>query len=83
MRIARVILAGSVVTLLGLTAPALARHSDTQKTTEEMKATSPCHAYEMAPDGSWKQLSCEEQGVAAQAAHKPATRGTSAENHAH
>ena len=49
MRIAHVIFAGSMAALTALAAPALARHSDAQKATEEPTSPSPCHAYEMAP----------------------------------
>jgi hypothetical protein len=76
MRIITVILAGSVAALFALATPALARHSETQKTAEEMTATSPCHAYQMAPDGSWKQLPCQEEGAAAQPTRKATTRST-------
>jgi hypothetical protein len=56
MRIAKVIFAGSVA--VALATPALARHSDAQKPAEEAVSSSPCQAYEMGPDGAWRQQPC-------------------------
>jgi hypothetical protein len=55
MRIAKVIFAGSVAGAIALATPALARHSDAQKPAEETASSSACHAYEMGPDGVWRQ----------------------------
>jgi hypothetical protein len=50
-----------------------AKTSDVPKTTDEL-SSSPCHAYEQSPDGSWKQLPCQEDGLKAQPASKISTR---------
>ena len=52
MRITDVIIAGSVAGAIALATPALARHSDVQKPAEEPAVSSPCHSYEMGPDGA-------------------------------
>ena len=44
MRIAKVIVAGSIAGALALATPALARHADAQKPAEEAVVSSPCHA---------------------------------------
>jgi hypothetical protein len=76
MRIADVIIAGSVAGAVALATPALARHSDAQKPAEDTATiASPCHSYEMGPDGAWKQVPCEEAGSHAQAPKKSAAHG--------
>ena len=74
MRIANMIFAGSAAALIALAAPALAKHSDAQKPTEDANSSSPCHAYQMAADGSWTQLPCQEAGATGQPPRKSATR---------
>ena len=74
MRIASVIFAGSAAALTALSAPAPAKHSEAQKPTEGATSSSPCHAYQMAPGGSWTQLPCREAGAAGQTPRKSATR---------
>jgi hypothetical protein len=73
MRIAKVIFMGSVAALLAA-APALAKHPEAQKTDENQSASSPCHAYQQAADGSWQQLPCQEFGNG-QTQHRPAGKG--------
>jgi hypothetical protein len=80
MQIANLISAGSVAALTALAAPALAKHSEAQKPTESATSSSPCHAYQMAPDGSWTQLACQEAGAAGQPARKSATRSGVVDN---
>ncbi len=80
MRIANVIFAGSVVALTALTTPALAKHTEAPKPADEDRASSPCHAYQMGPNG-WTQLPCQEAGATSQPQRKSATRGP-AENDA-
>jgi hypothetical protein len=75
MRIARVILVGSVATLALLAAPALAKNSTTQKP-DERSASSSCHAYQQAADGTWTELPCQEAGSAGQTQHKPPAKST-------
>ena len=53
MQIARMIFVGSVAALAALTAPALA--NNTAKTTDP-STSSPCKAYQQAPDGTWWQF---------------------------
>jgi hypothetical protein len=80
MRIAHLIFTGSIAALAVLTAPALAKNSNTQKTEENSASTasSPCHAYQQAPDGSWNPVSCQEVGAPSQAQtqHRSASQGS-------
>jgi len=76
MRIADVIFVGSLAALVATTAPALARNSQTQKTTDEQTNSSSCHAYQQAPDGSWTALPCSEHGAGTQTEHKPVAAGS-------
>ena len=80
MRIKRAIFVGSIATLAAMTAPALAKHSNAQKTDD--KSTSSCHAYQQAADGSWTQLPCQEMGSPqAQPQRTSSTRTESDETH--
>jgi hypothetical protein len=72
MRIARMILMGSVAALVA-TAPVLAKKPETQKTDEKSGSAS-CHAYQQAPDGSWTELPCQEFGNG-QTQHLPPGKG--------
>ena len=69
MRIAQWIFTGSIAALAVLTAPALAKNSNTQKIDDlsAASASSSCHAYQQAPDGSWTALPCQELGTTSQA----------------
>jgi hypothetical protein len=72
MRIAKLIFAGSVAALI-MASPVLAKHSEAQKGDDDDKsASSSCHAYQQAADGSWTQLPCQEAG--GQAQHRPVAR---------
>jgi hypothetical protein len=73
MRIAKLIFVGSLVALVLVTAPALAKNSDGQKT-EDKPAPTSCKAYQRGPDGSWMPLPCGEMG--AKAPQKNTTRDT-------
>jgi hypothetical protein len=77
MRIARLVFAGTLTVSAALTAPALAKNSNAQKS-EDRSVSSPCSAYQQAPDGSWEQLPCKETGEREQpqTQHKPAAPGT-------
>ena len=81
MRITHLIFTGSIAALAVLTAPVLAKNSSTPKiddTPASSSASSSCHAYQQAPDGSWNPLPCQEGGGAPQAStqHKSAARGS-------
>jgi hypothetical protein len=86
MRIAHLIFTGSIAALAVLTAPALAKNSNTQKVddTSASSASSTCHAYQQAPHGSWTSLPCQENGSApqtqTQTQHKSAARGPADED---
>jgi hypothetical protein len=67
-------------TALTLAVPALARNADTQKAGEQ-PASSSCHAYQMAADGTWTPLPCQETGSTGQTQHKPAPKSTDDETH--
>jgi hypothetical protein len=81
MRIAKSIFVGSMAALAVLTAPALAKNSNVQKT-DESPASPSCHAYQQAADGSWTQLPCQEMGAppGAQPQGKSATRSAPEQN---
>ena len=76
MRIAQVAFTG-VFALAVLTGPTLAKNATTQKA-DEPAASPTCSAYQQAPDGSWAQLPCKEDGERSQTQtqHRPAARGT-------
>jgi hypothetical protein len=69
MPIARAILTASIA-LAVLTAPALAKNSNSAPRSDEPAAPPPCHSYEMTADGEWKPLPCQEVGAGAQTQHK-------------
>ena len=71
MRLVIAVLLGATVVVAG---PSFAKTSDVPKTVDEPSSSSPCHAYEQGPDGSWKQLPCQEEGLKPQAAPKISTR---------
>jgi len=74
MRIAGLVVAGSVAAFATLVMPVVAKDIGAQKGDEKASASS-CHAYEQGPDGSWRQLPCEEVGPTGQTQHKGAVRG--------
>jgi hypothetical protein len=74
MRIATPVLVGSLAALCVLPAPVLAKNSEIQKA-DEKKAASPCQAYQLGPDGSWKPIACGEVGAKASPPQKSTARG--------
>ena len=78
MRLGPAIVVASMAALLTLAAPGLARNSETPKANEQ-PASSTCHSYQQAADGSWIALPCQELGAPAQPQHKSATRKTDRE----
>jgi len=79
MRLGPAIVAASMAGLLTLVAPGLAKNSETPRATEQPAASSPCHSYQQAADGTWTALPCQELGAPAQPHHKSATRRTDQE----
>jgi hypothetical protein len=79
MRLGPAIFVASMAALLTLAAPGLARNSETPKANEPTAASTPCHSYQQAADGSWTALPCQELGAPAQPQHKSATRKTDQE----
>ena len=80
MRITRLIFTGSIAALAVLTAPAQAKNSNSPEikdTSASSPASSTCHAYQQAADGSWNPLPCQELGATSQAQtqHKSASQG--------
>ena len=84
MRLGQAILFGSAAALLTLAAPTLARnssaHSHTAKATEA-PASSSCHAYQQAADGSWTQLPCQEMGSRTSTQPRSAAKSATEETH--
>ncbi|MHC2619699.1 hypothetical protein ACVIW2_001731 [Bradyrhizobium huanghuaihaiense] len=80
MRIAYLVFAGALMAGSALTAPALAKNSDTQKS-EDKSTSSSCSAYQQAPDGTWEQLPCKETGERSQpqTQHRAPAQGTDRE----
>ncbi|WP_315703600.1 MULTISPECIES: hypothetical protein [unclassified Bradyrhizobium] len=74
MRITDVIFAGSLAALVAA-APALAKNSPTPKTDDQQAMSSPCRAYQQAPDGTWTELPCQEPGASAPARQKSVSSG--------
>ena len=66
MRIARLMIVGSIAVLALSAAPALAKNAAPPQKLEDQ--TSSCHSYQMAADGSWTVLPCHEAG---QTEHRP------------
>lgn len=62
MRSIHFVFAGAVAAATVLTAPVMAKNSDTQKGEDKSTSSSSCSAYQQAPDGSWEQLPCKETG---------------------
>jgi hypothetical protein len=79
MRLGPAIFVASMTALLALAAPGLARNSDTPKASEQPAASSPCHSYQQAADGSWIERPCEALGAPTPPQHKSATRKTDQE----
>ena len=75
MRIKHAIFAGSLAALASLTAPALAKTSNVQKTGEQ-STSSPCSAQQRTADGTWIQLPCQELGSPKPPSSKSATRSS-------
>jgi hypothetical protein len=73
MRIIAATISTAIIALAVAAGPALARTADAAKTGSEISPP-PCHAYEQNPDGSWKELSCAENGVTSPAPAKVSTR---------
>jgi hypothetical protein len=79
MRFGHALFIATTAGLLTLAAPTLARNADAQQSGQ--RPTASCHAYQMAADGSWTELPCQETGSTAQTQHKPAPKGTDDETH--
>jgi hypothetical protein len=75
MRIKHAIFAGAMAALFSLAVPALAKHSDAPKASEQ-PASSSCSARQQTADGTWTQLPCQEVGSPSQPPRKSATRST-------
>jgi hypothetical protein len=64
MRLGHAIFVATTAALLAAAVPGLAKNAETPKTSEQ-PASSSCHSYQMAADGSWTELPCWEFGVSA------------------
>jgi len=62
MRLAQAIFVATVAALLAAAVPGLAKNAETAKTSEQPVSSS-CHSYQMAADGSWTELPCQELGA--------------------
>jgi hypothetical protein len=70
MRVLIAIVLGASVVLAGRS---FAKTPNVPPTVDE-PSSSACHAYEQGPDGSWRQMPCQEQGLKPQAAPTVSTR---------
>lgn len=77
MRVVSLIFIAALVALAAGTGASFAtttnKPSDAPKSVDEASSP-PCHAYEQNPDGSWKQLACQEDGMKPQPASRISTR---------
>jgi hypothetical protein len=80
MRFGHALFIASTAGLLTLAAPTLARNADAQRSSERPVASS-CHAYEMAADGSWTALPCQETGSTRPTQQKSAPKSGDDETH--
>jgi hypothetical protein len=71
MRVIIAVVLGASVVLAGRS---FAKTPDVPQAVDESSSSSACHAYEQGPDGSWRQLPCQEQGLKPQAAPTISTR---------
>lgn len=69
------IFVGTMAALASLAVPALARHSEVQKTSEQT-ASQGCSAQQRSEDGTWTTIPCQELGSPDQAPRKSATRSS-------
>ena len=74
MRVAIAVLLGAMVVVAIPAGRSFAKTSEVPKTADEPSSSSPCHAYEQGPDGSWRQLPCQEEGLKPPAAPTISTR---------
>ena len=82
MRLGQAIFFGSAAALLTLAAPTLARNSSPAPHTAkaaEASASSSCHAYQQAADGTWTELSCQEMGSKTPVPSRSAAEGAADE----
>jgi hypothetical protein len=83
MRITHLIFTGSIAALAALAAPAQAKNSNTPEI-NDTSASSNCHAYQQAPDGSWNPVACQELGAPsspAQTQHKSTSQNSNQDMH--
>ena len=71
MRLLIAIVLGASVVLAGRS---LAKTPNVPQAVDEPSSSSVCQAYEQDPDGSWRQMPCQEQGMKPQAAPTISTR---------
>jgi hypothetical protein len=83
MRIVPSIFVGSIAVLAALASPALANGSSPNshananaQAVEDVPSSSPCHAYQKGPDGSWVEMACHE-GSGSDAAPAPVHKSAS------
>ena len=83
MRLGQAIFLGSAAALLTLAAPTLARNSTPPNSNlpkaSEAPASTSCHAYQQAADGTWAQLPCQEMGSRPQPQPKSASKSATEE----
>lgn len=75
MRFGHTLFFAATAGLLALAAPTFARNADAQKP-DEQPAASSCHAFQMAADGTWTPLPCQETGSTGQTPHKSVSKST-------
>jgi len=71
MRVVTAIFLAAIVAVSA--GPSPAKTSGAPKAVDETSSP-PCHAYEQNPDGSWKQLPCQEEGLKPPPASRISTR---------
>jgi hypothetical protein len=80
MRIAGLVIAGSLAAILASPQFALARSNSPPKT-EQMQEPSTCSARQRGADGTWMDIPCQELGSSARPQPKPVMRNEDEEAH--
>jgi hypothetical protein len=78
MRIAHLVVAGTLAVSAVLAGPAFAKKADAPKGEDKSTSSSSCSAYQQAADGSWEQLPCKETSEPSQpqTQHRSGPQGT-------
>ena len=74
MRVVTATFIGAMATAAIMPGLAFASSSNAPPNTADVSSKPPCHGCEQNPDGSWKQIPCQENGGSAPTGAKVSTR---------